>query len=44
MSISSPKQKYLQLKDWLPTFIKATPKTNTPRTESRMDYYKKKGN
>ena len=44
MSQTSPKQRYLQLKDWLPTFIKATPKTNTPKKESRLTYYNKKGN
>tara|TARA_B110000285_G_C15099732_1_gene604271 strand:+ start:41 stop:178 length:138 start_codon:yes stop_codon:yes gene_type:complete len=43
MSKSSSKQKYLQLKDWLPTFKKSTPSTNQPKQESRMNYYKKKG-
>jgi len=44
MSQTSPKQRYLQLKDWLPTFIKSTPKTNKPKQESRLTYYNKKGN
>tara|TARA_R110000824_G_scaffold266447_5_gene455474 strand:- start:731 stop:865 length:135 start_codon:yes stop_codon:yes gene_type:complete len=44
MSTSSPKQKYLQLKDWLPTFIKSTPKSNNQKNESRLSYYQKKGN
>ena len=43
MSTSSPKQKYLQIKDWLPTFIKSTPKNNKQKTESRLSYYQKKG-
>jgi hypothetical protein len=43
MSKISPKQRYLQLKDWLPTFVKSTPKSNKPKQESRMNYYKKKG-
>jgi hypothetical protein len=43
MSKISPKQRYLQLKDWLPTFVKSTPKTNKPKQESRLDYYSKKG-
>ena len=44
MSTSSAKQKYLQLKDWLPTFIKSTPKNNPHKNESRLSYYQKKGN
>tara|TARA_R110001592_G_scaffold15691_1_gene67946 strand:+ start:287 stop:421 length:135 start_codon:yes stop_codon:yes gene_type:complete len=44
MSQASPKQKYLQLKDWLPTFVKSTPKTTKPQKESRLTYYNKKGN
>jgi hypothetical protein len=44
MSKISPKQRYLQLKDWLPTFVKSTPKTNKPQKESRLTYYNKKGN
>jgi hypothetical protein len=44
MSTSSAKQKYLQLKDWLPTFVKSTSKTNKPKKESRLSYYSKKGN
>ena len=43
MSTSSAKQKYLQLKDWLPTFIKSTPKSNKLKKESRLTYYNKKG-
>ena len=44
MSTSSPKQKYLQLKDWLPAFVKSTPKSNKPKKESKLEYYKRKGN
>ena len=44
MSTSSAKQKYLQLTDWLPTFRKNTPKANKPKRESKLEYYKKKGN
>ena len=44
MSKISSKQRYLQLKDWLPTFVKSTPKTNKPKKESRINYYKQKGN
>ena len=44
MSKISPKQRYLQLMDWLPTFKKSTPKTNKPKKESRLTYYSKKGN
>jgi len=44
MSKISSKQRYLQLKDWLPTFVKSTPKTNEPKKESRLTYYNKKGN
>ena len=44
MSTSSSKQKYIQLKEWLPTFIKSTPKNNKQKTESRLSYYQKKGN
>jgi len=44
MSKISPKQRYLQLKDWLPTFVKSTPKTNKLKQESRLSYYSKKGN
>ena len=44
MSKISAKQRYLQLKDWLPTFVKSTPKTNKPKKESRLTYYSKKGN
>ena len=44
MSKISPKQRYLQLKDWLPIFVKSTPSTNKPNKESRLTYYQKKGN
>lgn len=44
MSKISPKQRYLQLKDWLPTFVKLTPKTNKPKLTSRINYYKSKNN
>ena len=44
MSKISAKQRYLQLKDWLPTFVKSTPKTNKPKKESRLTYYQKNGN
>ena len=44
MSQTSSKQRYLQLKDWLPTFIKSTPKTNNQKQESRLTYYKSKNN
>ena len=44
MSQTSAKKRYLQLKDWLPTFVKSTPKTNKPKQESRINYYKQKGN
>ena len=37
MSKISAKQRYLQLKDWLPTFVKSTPKSNKPKQESRMN-------
>ena len=43
MSKISPKQRYLQLMDWLPTFKKSTPKTNKVKKTSRLDYYAKKG-
>jgi hypothetical protein len=43
MSKISPKQRYLQLMDWLPTFKKSTPKTNKQPKQSRLDYYAKKG-
>lgn len=44
MSKQSSKQRYLQLIDWLPTFRKSTPKTNKLKRESKLEYYKKKGN
>tara|TARA_R110000796_G_scaffold134866_1_gene250803 strand:+ start:273 stop:410 length:138 start_codon:yes stop_codon:yes gene_type:complete len=44
MSQASPKQKYLQLKDWLSTFVKSTSKTNKPQQQSRLNYYKSKNN
>ena len=44
MSQTSPKQRYYQLTDWLVTFKKTTPKTNTVEKESRLTYYNKKGN
>ena len=44
MSQTSAKKRYLQLKDWLPTFVKSTPKSNKPKRESKLEYYKKKGN
>ena len=44
MSKQSPKQRYEQLMDWLPTFRRNTPKTNKPKIESRLTYYNKKGN
>jgi hypothetical protein len=43
MSKTSSKKRYLQLKDWLPTFVKTTPKTNKPQPQSRLNYYAKKG-
>jgi len=43
MSKISPKQRYIQLMDWLPTFKNNTPKTNKPKKQSRLDYYSKKG-
>jgi len=43
MSKQSAKQRYTQLMDWLPTFRRNTPKTNKPKKQSRMDYYKNKG-
>tara|TARA_R110000765_G_scaffold329544_1_gene420388 strand:- start:51 stop:185 length:135 start_codon:yes stop_codon:yes gene_type:complete len=43
MSTSSPKQKYLQLKNWLPTLSNPTSKNNKQKTESRLSYYQKKG-
>ena len=44
MSKTSAKKRYLQLKDWLPTFVKSTPKSNKPKRESKLEYYKRKGN
>ena len=44
MSTSSSKQKYTQLKEWLPTFRKNTPKEDKQKPESRLSYYQKKGN
>jgi len=44
MSKISPKQRYEQLMDWLPTFKRNTPKTNKVKQESRLTYYKNKGN
>jgi len=44
MSKISSKQRYLQLKDWLPTFVKSTPKSSKPKRESKLEYYKRKGN
>ena len=53
MSKTSPKQRYLQLMSWLPTF-KSSPKFKNKnkdkstiqkfnKKESRMSYYQKKG-
>jgi hypothetical protein len=44
MSQTSPKQRYTQLTSWLDTFKKSTPKTNKPKQESRLTYYKSKNN
>ena len=44
MSKISSRQRYIQLMDWLPTFRKSTPKTNKPKQESKLEYYKRKGN
>ena len=43
MSQTSSKQRYTQLTSWLDTFKKATPKTNKPQPQSRLNYYAKKG-
>lgn len=43
MSTTSPKKKYIQLKDWLSTFKKSTPTNQKYKKESRSDYYKSKG-
>lgn len=43
MSKTSAKQRYIQLMDWLPTFRKNTPKVNKPQSQSRLNYYAKKG-
>ena len=43
MSLSSPKQKYVQLSDWLATFKKKSDTKGTAKKDSRSDYYKKKG-
>jgi len=44
MSKTSAKQRYIQLTEWLPTFRRNTPKTNKPKRESKLEYYKRKGN
>ena len=46
MSKNSSKQTYTQLMEWLDT-VKRPKKTSTPASfqqQSRLDYYKKKGN
>ena len=46
MSYNSAKQNYTQLMEWLET-VKRPKKTNTPvsfQQQSRLDYYKQKGN
>jgi len=43
MSKISPKQRYIQLSDWLTTFKKRPVKTSKSKRESRMDHYKKQG-
>lgn len=42
MSKTSAKKRYIQLVSWLDTFKKKPTKT-TPKKQSRLDYYAKKG-
>jgi len=46
MSNTSAKQRYTQLMEWLPTFKKTKKiesKSNNPKKDSRLNYYKSKG-
>ena len=46
MSKTSPKQRYTQLMEWLPTFKKSKSTSKQPikaKKESRLNYYKSKG-